>query len=166
MEETQITESFSTSGSGNILQHYPVMPISLFYSDGLYTPESNLHISGNSQYADRSDCGSKNETVFPSCCEENIQDIRLTYSEQNAKCSATKNTENFKRFSVDNILEIADLSSGKKLTGKGCTRESYPIKKINTIINLFSNLFCRKPPAAFIFKGKRILEIRAGGNTD
>uniref|UniRef100_A0A8D8BWP7 Homeobox protein aristaless n=2 Tax=Culex pipiens TaxID=7175 RepID=A0A8D8BWP7_CULPI len=104
------------------------MPISLFYPDGLYTPESNLHISGNSQYADRSDCGSKNETVFPSCCEENI-----TNSDQNAKCSATKNTENFKRFSVDNILQIADLSSGKKST------DSIPCESQTDLNSAFSS---------------------------
>lgn len=118
MEENQITDSFSSSGSGNIMHHFPVMPISLFYPEGHYTSEHNLHISGNNQCVDKSPCESKNKTNFQGCCEEDMQNIPVPHSEQHDKFSATRNTENFKRFSVDNLLQIADLRSGKHTPGK------------------------------------------------
>lgn len=130
-DNNRVLGTFSTAISGNGDQHYSTIPVAIFHTNGLITTENKSHSTeyNNFNATNKGSYLLKSDSTIRFYSENNLKNDRETEPEECSRMlndnsvlnSNQKNTDNFKKFSVDNLLQIANLSN-RHATGKRTTK--------------------------------------------
>ncbi|XP_055540758.1 retinal homeobox protein Rax-like isoform X2 [Wyeomyia smithii] len=104
MEDNKTVGMFTTAFSGNGDQQNSTIPVAIFHSNGLIPAENKSIITDDPSLRFYSETNVKSG-------QENTTEERSRMFNNDSVNLNQKNTDNFKKFSVDNLLQIAKLNN-------------------------------------------------------